>query len=101
MRIVCCRFRKTEGEFVAAVTRGGIDGTAMNAEYIGKAAYGAAAKEMAEVVVDFLQAIEVEKQHRERPAGAIGALRLGFKNIEKAAVVGKAGEGNPDCQTVN
>ena len=92
MGIVFCRFRENEGEFVASVTRGGIDGTAVNAENIGEAADGAAAKEMAEVIVDFLQAVEVEKQHGEGPAGAIGAFRLVFKNIEKAAVVGQAGE---------
>src|SRR5260370_7668453 len=73
----------------------------MKAECVGRAACGAGAKEMGEVVVDFLQAIEVEKQHRERPAGAIGALRLVFKNIEKAPVVGKAGEGIAHCQMVN
>src|SRR5258708_33496120 len=97
MVILFCGFGKNEGEFVAAVTRGGIDGTAMNAEYIGKAAYGAAAKEMAEVVVDFLQAIEVEKQHRERPAGAIGALRLVFQNIEQGEGGGKGGERGAHC----
>src|SRR5260370_25839624 len=48
MRIVFCRFRENEGEFVAPVTRGGIDGTAMNGEDIGHAAYGAAAQQMAE-----------------------------------------------------
>jgi len=101
MRIVFCRFRENQGEFVAAVSRGGIDSAAMNAEYIGEAADGAAAEEMAEVIVDFLQAVEVEKQHRERPAGAIGALGFVFKDIEKPTVVGKAGKGIADGQMVD
>src|SRR5260370_28108147 len=73
----------------------------MSAENIGEAADGAAAKEMPEVIVDFLQAIEVEKQHGEWAPGAIGALRLVFKNIEKAAIVGKAGERIADSQMMN
>src|SRR5260370_35148372 len=101
MRIVLCRFGENEGEFVAAISRRGIDSAAMDAECIGEAADGAAAKEMAKVVVDFLQAIEVEKQHRERPAAAIGALGFVFKNVEKPAIVGKAGEGITDGQMVD
>src|SRR5258708_33989787 len=64
----------------------------MNPENIGEAADGAAADEMAVTIVNRLQTIEVEKQHGEGPASALGALRLVFKNIEQAAVVGKAGE---------
>ena len=89
---VFLRFRENQREFVAAVSRGGIDGTAVNAENIGEAADGTAAYEMAVAVVYFFQFIEVEKQHGEGPAGAIGAFRLVFKNIEKAAVVGETGE---------
>src|SRR5260370_9003417 len=100
MRIFFCRFGENEGEFVAAVSRGGIDSAAMNAEHIGEAADGAAAEEMAEVIVDFLQAIEVEKQHRESPAGAIGALGFVFKDIEKPAIVGKAGNALPNDHMV-
>jgi len=77
-------FRENEGEFVAAVPRGGIDSAAMNAENVGEAADGAAADEMAVGIVNGFQAIEVEKQHGEGPAGALGALRLVFKNIEEA-----------------
>jgi hypothetical protein len=94
-------FRENEGEFVPAISRGGIDGAAVNAENIGEAADGAAADEMAVAVVYCFQVIKVEKQHGEGPAGAIGALRLVFKNIEQAAVVGETGERIADGKMVN
>src|SRR5260370_6318116 len=56
---------------------------------------------MPEVIVDFLQAIEVEKQNGEWTPGAIGALRLVSKNIEKPAIVGKAGERIADSHMMN
>lgn len=86
-------FRQNESEFVAAVTRGGIDGAAMNAENIGEAANRTAADKMAVAIVDFFQAVEVKKQYGKGAAGAIGALRFAFKDIEQAAVVGEAGVG--------
>src|SRR5712692_5643526 len=100
-RFVFLRLRENQGEFVAAVSRGGIDGAAVNAENIGEAADGAAADEMTVTIVDYLQAVEIKQQHREVPAGAIGALRLVLKNIEQAAVVGEAGERITDGQMVN
>src|SRR5437660_479446 len=56
---------------------------------------------MAVAVVYFFQFIEVEKQHGEGPAVAIGALRLVFKNIEQAAVVGETGERVADGKMAN
>src|SRR5258708_8314034 len=56
---------------------------------------------MAIAIVYFFQLIEIKKQHGEGPAGAIGALRLVFKNIEQAAVVGKAGERIADGKMAN
>src|SRR5258708_13223544 len=92
MRFVFLGFRENEREFVAAISRSGINGAAVNAENIGEAADGAAADEMAIAIVYFFQLIEIKKQHGEGPAGAIGALRLVFKDIEQTAGVGKAGE---------
>src|SRR5690349_23863476 len=81
-RFVLLRFRKNQGEFVAAISRGGIDCTAVDAEDIGKTADGAAADKMAKVIVYFFQAIEIKKQDGERPAVAIGAVGFGFEDIE-------------------
>src|SRR6267143_5940682 len=89
---VFLRFRENQGEFVPAVSRGGIDGAAVNTENIGKAADGAAADEMAVAIVDFFQFIEVEKEHGERSAGAVGTLRFTFQDVEQVPVVSKAGE---------
>src|SRR5437016_5784217 len=101
VRFVFLGFRNNEGEFVAAIASGGIDGAAMNAENIGEAANGAAANEMTVTIVYFLQFIEVQQQHGEGPAGAIGPLRLAFKDIEQAAVVGQTGERIADGKLVN
>lgn len=101
MGIVLLGFRENEGKFVSAVTRGGINGAAMNAKNISEAADGAAADKMAVVVIDFFQAIEVEKQDGEGPAGAVSSFRFVFEDIEKAAVVGKAGERIADGEMMN
>ena len=91
-RFVLLRLREDQGEFVAAVSRGGIDGPAMNAEHIGETADSAAAHEMAKAVVDFFQAIEIKKQNGEGPAVAIGAIGFGFQDIEQTAVISESGE---------
>src|SRR5260370_1517805 len=100
-RFVFLRLRENQGEFVAAVSRGGIDGAAVNAENIGEAADGAAADEMAGTIVDYLQAVEIKQQHGEVPAGAIGGLPLALKNIEQAAGTGWAVERITDGPMVN
>src|SRR5438270_717214 len=84
-RFVLLRLWKNQGEFVAAISRGGIDCPAVDAEGIGKTADGAAADEMAKVIVDFFQPIEIKQQNRERPTVAIGAVSLGFQDVEQAA----------------
>jgi hypothetical protein len=75
---VFLRFREDEGEFVPAVAGGSINGSAVDAQNVGEAANGVAADEMAVVVVDFFQAVEVEQKNGERPAAAVGALSFIF-----------------------
>src|SRR5438046_2499492 len=65
-RFVLLRLWKNQGDFLAAISRGGIDCPAVDAEGIGKTADGAAADEMAKVIVYFFQAIEIKQQNRER-----------------------------------
>src|SRR6266478_3003145 len=100
-RFVLLRFRQDEGELVTAVSRGGVNGAAMNPENVGEAADGAAADEMAVTVVNRFEAIKIKKQHGEGTAGAVGALRLVFENVEEAAVVRETGEGIADGKMVN
>src|SRR5580704_4770402 len=95
------RLGQDESEFIAAIARGGIDSAAMNAQDGGQAAEGSAADEMTEAVVDFFQAIEIEKQNGERPAGAVGALSFILENVEEAAVIGEAGERIADGKMAN
>ena len=92
LRFGLFRFRQDESKFIAAVARRGVDGAAMNPQNIGKATEGAAADEMSVAVIDFLQAIDVQKEHGEWPSVSIGALGFAFEDVEKAAVIGKASE---------
>src|SRR5579859_8018176 len=71
MRLCLLRLWQYESKLIATVARGGIDGPAMNPQDGCQAAKGAAANQMAEAVVDFLQAIKVEEQNSERPPGAV------------------------------
>ena len=52
-------------------------------------------------IVDFFQAVEIEKQDGERPVAAIGAFGLAFEDIQQAAVIGEAGEGIADSEMTN
>ena len=98
MRFATCwasgvlRFRQNESKLVATIARGGVDGAAMDAQDRRESAESAAANQMAEAVVDFLQAVEIEQQDSEGPAGAVGALGFVLEDIEEPAVIGKAGE---------
>jgi hypothetical protein len=101
LRFGVLRFGQNESELVSAVARGGIDGAAMNAQDGGEAAERAAANQMAKAVVNFFQAVEIEEQNGEGPAGAIGALGLVLENVEKPAVVGEAGERVADSKVAD
>src|SRR5262249_18724705 len=83
------------------VTRGGINGAAVDAQRVADTADSATADEMAVRIVDFLQPIEIEQKQRERAPTAIGALGFIFQNIEQAAIVGEAREGMADGEVAN
>jgi hypothetical protein len=98
LRFFVLRLGQNESELIAAVTRGGIDSTAMNAQDGGQAAKGSAADEMTEAVVNFLQAVEIEEQDGEGPAGAVGALGFVLEDVEEPAVIGEPGERIADSE---
>ena len=85
-------FGKDEGKFVSAVTGGSVDRAAVDAESVRDAADGAAADEMAVGVVHFFEPVKVQQEECKGAGGTIGAFGLVFKDIEQAAIVGKAGE---------
>src|SRR5690242_7960540 len=95
------RFRQNESELVAAVACRGVDCAAIDAENRGQAAKRAAADQMAELVIDFFQAVEIEQQNRKGPAGAVSTLGLILQNIEKVAIVCEAREGIADREMAN
>ena len=69
-------FWKYQSEFIAAVARGSIDCAAAIGQGTAEAFDRAAAGEMAEAVVDFLQLVQVEKQNGETAVGAARALDI-------------------------
>src|ERR1700738_4609420 len=92
---------QNESEFVAAVTRGGVDGAAVDAEDVREAIERVAADEVAVGVIDLLEAVEIEQENREGATVAIGALGFRFEDVEQAAVVGEASEGVADGEVAN
>ena len=101
LRFRVLRLGQDESELIAAVARGGVNRAAMNAQDGGEAAEGAAAYQVAEAVVDFFQAVEIEEQDGERPASAVGALGFVFQDVEEPAVIGEAGERVADGEMAN
>src|SRR5262249_48321643 len=90
IRLALLRFRQDQRKFVATITGGRIDGAAMYAQNRGHAAESPAAHQVAVVVVNFFQPIQIQEQHSERPPGAIGALRLTLQHVQQTPVVRQA-----------
>lgn len=86
------RFRQNESELITTITRCGVDSAAMNSQNGGQATQSAAANQMAEAVVDFLQAVQIEEQNGEGAASAVGALGFVLEDVEQMTVVGEASE---------
>jgi len=86
------RLRENEGEFIASVTRRGVNGAGMNAQNVRQAADGIGSDEMAIGVIDDLQPVQIEQHDGKRPLGAVVALDFRVEGVEKAAVVGKTGK---------
>src|SRR5579863_6516961 len=64
----------------------------MDAQNGGHAAERTASNQMAEVIVNLFQAVEIEQKDSERSAGAVGAFRFIFEDVEQAAIIGEPGE---------
>ena len=91
-------FGKHDSEFITAVAGGRIDGARMMAQNLTEANEGAAADEMAEAVVDGLEAVHIEQHDAEGPTRAAGAIEFGFDDGDKAAIVRETGERIADGQ---
>ena len=94
-------FRKHESKFVAAITRGGIDGARMAAKNLRKANDGAASGEMAVVIVDGLETIHIQKHDAERTLRAARTVQFRFQHADEPAIVGEAGERIADGHRAN
>src|SRR6516162_3528801 len=68
------------------------------AKNLSQADEGAAADEVAEAVINGLEAVHIEKNDAERAAGAAGTIKLGFDDGDEAAVVRKTGQRIADGQ---
>src|SRR5262249_47559616 len=59
------------------------------------------AAEVAQLVVDGLEAVEVEEDDRQRPAVALRARQLAVEELQHVALVVDLGQGVDDGETVN
>src|SRR6266536_119647 len=80
-------------EFVPAEPGQGVGVAERALQAVGEAAQDLVAGLVAELVVDRLEAIEVEDQHRQPAAPAPGAAHRLVEAVVEEAAVGKAGEG--------
>jgi len=94
-------FRQNKSKLIAAIASSGVDSAAVDAESLGETAESPAADQMAVIVVDDFEAVEVEEKNSEGPAGAVSALRFTFENVEETAVVGETGERVADSQVAD
>ena len=81
-----------EDELVSADAGEGVGGVEGLAEVVGDLAEDLVAGVVAEGVVDFLEAVEVEQEEGERAVGAAGALEAWVRRSSKRRRLGEAGE---------
>jgi len=88
--------RKKESEFVATDAEGRIGSAESFAESGGGGAENVVAAWMTVLVVDFLEAVQIEDDEAERRAVAVGAVQFLFESFGEEAAVIEAGEGIGD-----
>ena len=81
--------RQQHDEFVAAVSRGKVGVAQLLADGIGEGDDGAISRRMAELVVDLLEAVEVDHRAGEGVPIAVGARNLLFQARVEGAEVGQ------------
>src|SRR2546427_1621754 len=89
---VLAGFRQYQSEFVAAISRGGVNRAGMIAQNLADAHQSAAAGEMPVLIVDDLEAVHVEKHNAEGTLRAARTINLGLQNANEAAVIGQSRE---------
>ena len=85
-------FGQHKGKFIAAVARRRVNGSAAVPQHVPQALDGSASRQVAVLVVDLFQAIEIEEQHRELSPRAAGSLDFVVQGFEQPAMIRKAGE---------
>ena len=88
----CAGLRLHEHELVATQPGQGVGGADRGADPLGDGAQQPVAGGMAQRVVDVLEAVEVEQQHRDHAALAAGAGQLLAEPVVQQGAVGQAGE---------
>src|SRR5207302_8347480 len=95
-RDVLAGFRKNQREFIAAVTRGRVDGARVAAKNFSDAHQRAAAGQVSVLIVDELQPVRVEEQHAEGALRAARAVQFGFQHADETAIIREARKGIAD-----
>ena len=78
---VAAGFRQDQGELVAAVASGRVDGARVIAQNFSKAHQRAAAGQMAEAVIDGFESVHIEEHDAERTLSAARAVEFGFETL--------------------
>ncbi len=86
------RLRRQDRELVAAEARHQLPGIEQAADPEREVAQHRVAGRVAEQVVDLLETVEVEAQHREPAAQGVGGAHLALEPRVEARAVGEAGE---------
>src|SRR5207245_11407664 len=89
-------FRQHEGKFIAAVARSRINRAAIDPEDIGQRAERLASHQVAKVVVNAFESVQVEQENSERTTSAPRALNLAVEHIHQTAIICKSGQSVPD-----
>jgi hypothetical protein len=78
------------GELVASPAKAGVGGPHGGPQHLGAACQGTVACEMAEAVVDRLEAVEVDEEQAEPPSVAFAPRQLDLERLVEAAPVSQS-----------
>ena len=91
-RLVRAAARHDHPELLAAEPADDVRATQRRAQQLGEIGQHLVARAVAVDVVDALEVVDVEHQHRDAVAGAVGARQLGAQPLVEVAVVVEAGQ---------
>ena len=92
---------QNEGELVSPMARAGVDGAGMSTKDLGHPAKRPSPCGVPELIIDFLQPVQVKQHQSKISSGSLGSFDLTVQHFHQSPVVGEARQGIAYGQQAN